>query len=147
MGYRSEVTAYFYITQPQQENAAEEHKKATALFDLWWQAVEADPMFVDNFGGCVRTTADGGRLFQMGDVKWYDSYPDVRWFEDMKQRYVDELVDNETMDGGSQLNKWFCAEFVRIGENYEDVVTEYHGYSPEYRVNVQREISVDIPNN
>lgn len=142
MGYRSDVTAIFYVSKA--PNVPEEtYKKALALFDLWWHAVEQEQMFIDGFGGSVKTREPGERLFEFDCVKWYDSYPEVQWFNSLKGRFQDELCDNAELDGGSGVNKWFCAEFVRIGENYEDVVTEYHGYSTEYRVNVHREITVD----
>jgi hypothetical protein len=98
MGYRSDVVAVFYTNEPD---------------DL-----AAIKLFVDeNIPEIFRNEDDmsvfsHGIKFDFSDVKWYPSYPDVKAFEDAFNKFV-ELSNSE----GSN---WMC-EFVRIGEELEDI--------------------------
>jgi len=124
MGCRSNVTAYFYLTSSTINDVT--RNKAMALFKLWWAAVKEDPMYAENFAPHFTETPNG-LLYEEGDTKWYESYPDVIWFNALVRRYQDELIDNVKLDGGSGLNTWFCYEFVRLGEESNDIEQEACG--------------------
>ena len=64
-------------------------------------------------------------------VKWYDEYPEVIAFN----RFVDLLqelspyyeVENKDEEGhvtGVSKESAWCYEFIRVGENYEDIETD-----------------------
>ena len=64
--------------------------------------------------------------------KWYSSYPEV-----LAWRAVLELVE----EMGGSLN----AEFVRVGENSDDIETEYLGANPQYHLSTHTAITSDLP--
>lgn len=68
--------------------------------------------------------------FEVADVKWYDSYPDVIRFTTM----LEEIGDIEGLN----------YEFIRVGEEVDDVVTQEGGACVEYILTVTREIQVDL---
>ena len=75
---------------------------------------------------------DGKRVleFKMEDVKWYESYSEVK-------RFMTMLDDIGEIKG---LNY----EFVRVGEEVEDIETKSEGNYPEYILSVTRSIEVDL---
>lgn len=138
MGYRSEVAAMFYVRNSM-DNTDEQIAKATALFDLWWQA---------NMDGCSEWSSEdfeqskGCRKLHCHDVKWYDSYPEVQWFNEFSKKFMEELCDNSELDGGSGLNKCFAYEFARMGEELVD--NEYvRSDDADWRLSISRSINVD----
>jgi len=68
--------------------------------------------------------------FKMEDVKWYDNYPDVKLFMAM----LEDIVDIEG----------FNYEFIRIGEDANDVDDQHGGECVECILSVTREIQVDL---
>jgi hypothetical protein len=66
-------------------------------------------------------------------VKWYETYEDVCWWEDL-------LADARDQDGMG-----ICTEFVRIGEDAEDNHAEYSGDECGYFLSIAREIYADFP--
>jgi len=133
MGYRSEVGALFYVRD------TSDNAKAKAIFDMWWQAnMENCPSDrIDEF-----FREDNGWRFHAVDIKWYGSYADVTWFNNMAQRFLDELCHNQQLDGGSGLNKSFAYEFARVGEELDD--NEYdRSEDAEWRLSVQRSLMFD----
>lgn len=139
MGYRSDVGAVFYVNDAFYVDAAarkELFERAKVMFDLWMQAnMENCPEF---FKGNFERT-DGQLKFYAEDVKWYDGYEDVDWFNNFDKKFRDELCDNEQLDGGSGLNRCFGCEFVRIGEDLNDIVYESSLHS-DNRLGINREM-------
>lgn len=141
MGYSSDLAVYFYVVDSKD---AEGSNRAKAMLKLWWSAVKSDPMFVDNFSNPdYYEETDSSILFRINDVKWYDEYPDVQWFTKMSNKYIKNFCENEELDGGSGLHNFFCYEFVRLGQNYEDIAFDYRGYGCESRLSVYRSIEVN----
>ena len=68
--------------------------------------------------------------FKMEDVKWYANYPYVKLFMAM----LEDIVDIEG----------FNYEFIRIGEDANDVDDQHGGECVEYILSVTREIQVDL---
>ena len=103
MGYRSDVMAVFYTYDP-------DEFPAIKLFideniPEWFRGDEYMSTFVGQQGKLH------GVKFSMPDVKWYESYPDVKGFEEAVRKF------EKLSDGG---DKWLW-EFVRLGEEVEDV--------------------------
>jgi hypothetical protein len=143
MGYRSNIAAYFYVRQPYKstQEGIDSYERAKGLFKVWWDGVCADPMYVTEFKRYAEVT-EAGVLFRLDDVKWCDSYPDVQWFMQMMQRYRDDFIDNEELDGGSEVWKHFCMEYAVVGENYDDCTLGQEGYLCDFRLNISREIQI-----
>jgi hypothetical protein len=84
------------------------------------------------FGICMEwVEADRVLKFRMGDVKWYPSYADVQKFEAMLEEFGGDIPG-------------YCTEFVRIGEESDDVEQRQTGDNNEYYLQVRREIDCNI---
>lgn len=71
--------------------------------------------------------------FYASDVKWYESYPDVQGHEKLRALAL-EWFDEEDVG----------VNFIRIGEELEDIVEEYEGHLADWTdLRVHR--SIDIP--
>lgn len=125
MGYRSEVTAVFYVREA----------KHFPILKLW--LTSNFPM--SEFSDSVRWF-DRGMIFEAQSVKWYDDYNDVKAFNAAVDRYL-ELVN---ADRANDDTPTFLYEFVRLGENYEDIVTEYEGFDCECILGVTRSITCEV---
>jgi len=120
MGYRSDVKILFYPDTQEDFH----------VFKLWLdERLPGEPYEVYS-GKYV--------LFEFNDVKWYTSYPDVAKFREA----INECY---TLFDGDEGRPLVHHEFVRIGEESDDIEQEY---SPDcsYWLQVHREIIVSIPN-
>ena len=125
MGYRSDVSAAFYVNTRFKED---------------WPTLK---LFVDeNFPEALKESlrlVEGryhvGYLFEEQHVKWYDSYPEVVAFTKFVDAYT-TLADGE---GGPS----WAYDFIRIGEDYEDIETVYSAGSDNV-LSVVRSIEVDM---
>ena len=72
--------------------------------------------------------------FNWWDVKWYDSYPEVAYWENLIGLFEDSF-------GTTSLSM----ELTLVGESIDDNRTEYMGTDCEYRMNISREITKDLP--
>jgi hypothetical protein len=127
MGYRSDVTAVFYVSKAEQ----------FPLLKLW--LTENFPM--DTFHDCIRWF-DRGMVLEDRHVKWYSDYDEVKAFDKAAENFK-ELV--EDFDNSPVENKpAFCYEFIRVGENYDDVETEYCGDHGEFMLGLNRTITVEV---
>lgn len=121
MGYRSDVAAAFYVKDV----------KHFSVLKLW-----LDENFpVDVFYNDIRWF-ERGMLVNCLNVKWYDSYSDVQAFDDAVEKYL-ALMELDASDDPPV----FSYEFVRVGENYEDIETTYEGVDCECLLGVTREIT------
>ena len=120
MGYRSDIAAAFYAA----------NKKDFPVIKLW--LMENFP--VDTFHDNIQWF-DRGLIVQDSHTKWYDSYPEVAAFDEAAFKFRTMFCsDNENTARGAY-------EFVRIGENYDDVETEYSG-DCDYMIDVVRTIQI-----
>lgn len=87
----------------------------------------------DEFGDPYMKWQDNDRVlkFSLEDVKWYPDYPDVQMFENMLIAFDGEI-------------EGYCTEFVRIGEESDDVEDRYTGDNRQYYLHVRREIDCNI---
>jgi hypothetical protein len=75
-----------------------------------------------------------GYMFEDSDVKWYPSYPEVVAFNAFVSNFL-ELAEQEEI-------QW-AYEFVRIGEESDDV-EETHSDHADYQLSVVRSINSEF---
>ena len=121
MGYRSAVHALFYTTK----------KEDLPVLKLYMD--ENYPKDLHDLEG-VSSNRIYGYEMVYEDVKWYESYDDVKAFNAFKAKYL-ALIDEQ-----EEGKKWKF-EFVRIGEDIEDVELEQH--DSECVLSVIRSIDAD----
>ena len=126
MGYRSDVVAVFYTYDPMEYPAMklfiDEHVPDVFRTDEYMRVFES------NSGNNLR-----GIKFTMNGWKWYESYPEIRGFEQAIETFEAISVSG---------SKWYW-EFVRLGEEVEDV-DEKQGYNSENLLYVVRSIESDV---
>lgn len=124
MGYRSDVAAVFYVKDT----------KHFPLLKLW-----LDENFPTNtFHEYIRWF-DRGMIFEESSTKWYDDYEEVKSFNAAERKFL-ELVRTSSDPSAPK----FCYEFIRIGENYDDIEDLQDGDDCEYILGVNRSIAIDI---
>jgi hypothetical protein len=107
MGYRSEVA---YVIKF--EDIAQRDAFVTLVL------AKNDPIVTEAINDTTHDQTDDPVItFKAGDVKWYDSYPDVQVHHQM-MRDATELYDAE----------W---RFVRIGEETTDIEVQEEGHEFE----------------
>jgi hypothetical protein len=130
MGYRSDVTMIMYPSA--------DHRDKFALLKLY-----VDENLPDEF----KVVGEGDRRYlhcYIDGVKWYDSYEEVdtysKLFSEWDEMFADP--DDPSAKEGLQADTIFQYEFMRIGEDYEDV--EYHqSYGADHVLNMSREVYID----
>lgn len=146
MGYTSDVVAVFYTTSnPKNEQA---HKRNEAKLKLFMEenfpAEWKKPEWAGESEGLTMLENDTGTIyeFQVTSVKWYEGYESVRKFDEFWDRFValadGEGEDDESKDDNQEPPEWAC-EFVRLGENDDDVETKASDEA-EYVLQVSRTI-------
>ena len=124
MGYRSDVTVVVYPDDRDQD-------KYNTLKVLMGTTFKEVP-----FDDCVNWHDDKCALvYNITDMKWYDSYPEVQAF----LRMLASLA-GETEDGIGGYNY----ETVRLGEDADDTEQSQGGDYIEYCLSVTRDVSVDL---
>jgi hypothetical protein len=131
MGYRSDLMVLIY---PDVENAEDESVKYEQLKVLMATTFKD---VVGEFVNPCMTWMDADRVlkFDISDVKWYPSYPYVRMFEDMLTAF--KGYDDEGIKG-------YCTEFIRIGEDSNDVEEVHTGDNNHYYLQVRRTIDCNV---
>lgn len=124
MGYRSAVAAVFYVSEA----------KHFPMLKLWLDENFPIKEFDENIRWFTR-----GMIFECDDVKWYESYPDVQAFDAAQDKFID-LCNAEVSEGTPTFNY----EFIRIGEDYDDVDVTREGIAGEYLLEVSRSISMEV---
>ena len=126
MGYRSEVA--YQIVFKDRETTNKFIARIMMLGGYERKALEE----------CQIEVLDNGREecfinFYASDVKWYDDYPDVQGHEKLRELAL-EWFDHDDVG----------VNFIRIGEEIEDIVEEYEGELADWtELRVSR--SIEIP--
>jgi hypothetical protein len=122
MGYRSDVALYMYAKRVEDAPAIKLWLKENFPVEHW----EED----------IRWT-DKGMLLEVQQVKWYDDYDDVKRVDHAMDDFEDLFVaiGKDTPEG--------AYEFVRIGEDMEDMVHRGRG-DIDYVLTVDRRIIVEV---
>lgn len=120
MGYRSEVAIKVY---GEAENMVAFKKAYDEALD---KLPEVEQGYIDDL---MRDNERNGFddnvfTFHADYIKWYDEYPNVQFFIGLLD-LVDELGVN--------------SEFIRVGEDYDDIETDYQG-DCEYMLGIKRMI-------
>jgi hypothetical protein len=119
MGYRSDVALAFYA----------DNDENWPPMRLWLNAYKPRSIEADSYRD------DEGKhriIVQFFSVKWYESYGDV---QEIMTWYTEYISNFEGIGG--------CSEYVRLGEEVDDIVTEYNGDNVQYILGVMRDISID----
>jgi hypothetical protein len=124
MGYRSDIAAVFYAADV----------KDFAAIKLWLD--ENFPKSLRDYAGVVQWF-NKGMSFESSGIKWYDSYPDVIAFDKAAEEFIDLFcTGREDVPIGAY-------EFVRIGEDYEDMDVVREG-EHEYVLEINRSVSIGV---
>jgi hypothetical protein len=129
MGYRSNLMVLIYPDVPTVDDEQEKYDQLKVLMGTTFKAVS------DEFGDPYMVWMDADRVlkFDLPDVKWYPSYPDVQMFEGMLVAF------SEDGDVGG-----YCTEFVRVGEESDDTEERHTGDNNQYYLQVRREIDCNV---
>jgi hypothetical protein len=130
MGYRSDVMVLIYPDVDKQEDEAAKYEQLKLLMGTTFKDV------TDVFGEDMTWHDDEHVLkFAIEDVKWYPSFSDVQSFEAM----LHALKGYDDAD-----IKGYCTEFVRIGEDSNDVEEVHTGDNNQYYLSVRRTIECNV---
>ena len=121
MGYRSDVSTVIYGDNRSPEKYALLKTLMNTTFKVAYDSWSADAIWHD-----TKHVLE----FHIEDVKWYESYPDVMAFTTM-------LENLREIEG-------YNYEFVRVGEDDNDIDRQSEGNQCEYLINVCRSIEVDL---
>ena len=126
MGYRSDVTIIAYPNKG--------HADKFAALKLY-----VDENLPDEFD----VIGEGDRRYlhcRIEGVKWYDSYEEVDAYNKAFNEWDDVFPSAGYLKSDESM---FHYEFMRIGEEYEDV--EYHSsYGSDHALNMSREVYIDL---
>lgn len=135
MGYRSDVMALIYPDAcVSDEQKLEKYEQLKVLMATTFKSVS------DEFGDPYMEWVDDKCVlqFDISDVKWYPSYPDVRMFAQMMDSF------NGMDDGGDGEIPGYCTEFVRVGEDTGDEEEVHTGDNNQYYLSVRRSIDCNL---
>ena len=125
MGYRSEVMAAFYTTNK------EDAPMLKLFIEENWPKEGNLPAYE-----WLKSDKYFGIIFHEEDVKWYESFPDVQAFDAFAEKFM-EIAEEE-----NRKLSW-SYEFVRIGEEYQDIETKGTYFSDNI-LSVSRAIMVNV---
>ena len=140
MGYRSTVayTIRFTPNYPEADTPDElAHKLAKESFYTFLAEAKGKLSGAVNDESTIVDESNMAINFFASDVKWYESYEDVKVHEDLQQLSKD-WVDME--------NKHIGGIFMRIGEEMDDIVQEGWGEHDWDWMDIARTINVDWEN-
>ena len=131
MGYRSSVVCLMYGNNDIGDN--------TIVKEFVRSRVEAYTSKRVEVGNYIRDAFnyDGwGVKFECQDWKWYESYPDIIFLEQLFDEFEELVI------GDDRSETSYALEFVRIGEDTDDIEERMRG-AIEGRLYITRCISVD----
>ena len=123
MGYRSDVAVVIYGDG----RDAEKYELIKTLMNTAFKDVLIDFKSNAEWHDNAHTNV---LEFKLEDVKWYDNHPEVQRFMHM----LDEIGDIEGLN----------YEFLRVGEDADDIESKSEGQYIEYILSVTRSIRVDL---
>ena len=124
MGYRSDVTIVMYPKR----------KEDFAALKLY-----ADETFPDKFEVHERDEGDKYLLLEIDSIKWYEGYEEVDVYTRAFSKW-DTMFRDEAEPDDEPL---FHYEFVRLGEDYEDIVYD-RSVDSDMILNIERRAYVSI---
>ena len=121
MGYRSTIAVAIYGT----DRDADQYGALKTLMNTTFKEA-----YAENDAYAEWLDDKYVLMFRFEDVKWYETYEDVIRFTTMLTE-IEELGD-------------YNFEFVRVGEDADDIETRHGGNDCEYILSVTRTIQVDL---
>jgi hypothetical protein len=128
MGYRSNLMVLIYPEVPTVDGEQEKYDQLKVLMGTTFKHV-SDSHFRENMTWLDK---DHVLKFDIHDVKWYPDYSDVQMFEAMLNTFASEEIEG------------YCTEYVRVGEESEDVEERHTGETNQYYLQVRREIDCNV---
>lgn len=127
MGYRSNVMALIYPEAQSKLGEKAAYEQLKVLMGTTFKDVS------DEFGDPYMVWLDREYVlrFDIPDVKWYPSYPDVQMFSQMLSAFEGDIPG-------------YCTEFVRVGEDSNDIETEFTGEDCQHYLSVRTSIDCNI---
>ena len=129
MGYRSDVGLVFYTTA--------EEELPFGNIKLWFDENFPKKEAVDEWGANITYGTDYVYV-KYDDVKWYESYEHPQEV----QRAIVAFTEAFAGDEDNPVHKYANYDYVRIGEEDNDVDVDYSDYS-DYRLRCMRALSLD----
>ena len=126
MGYRSDVTALFYVKD----------KEHFPILKLWLTANFPVDVFKENI-----RWFDRGMVFEETNTKWYPDYDEVKAFDEAVEKYS-ALMNMDTASEDSP--PIYAYEFVRLGENDDDIEINQEGEDCDFLLDVERRITCEV---
>ncbi len=134
MGYRSQVKALIYPDAPEdpmsvtnvQDYYTEKYELLKTLMKTTFGHLTDDGAWLAN--GFEFDDKRDRLIFAAEDVKWYESYSEIAAFH----KFLDDVTE-----------LGYCTEFIRIGEETDDIQQDFTGTNIEYRLSVSRSIEID----
>ena len=126
MGYRSDVTIAMY---PKKE-------EDYAMLKLF-----VDENLPDKFEEHWHQQADEVfryLLLKLESIKWYGDYPEVAVYTNTFLNWEDTFKDKDDLDA-----PLFHFEFMRLGENLDDITHEISSYAKGI-LNLERKVYIEI---
>lgn len=133
MGYRSDVKIVFYLTKGTHDTPPTEDNPLVPFAALKFWFEETYPVAEAKGEWCAEI--DYGEdyvLVSYHDVKWYEGFGHVNVVEEAFAKFSDTFRSDERDHRGQY-------EFVRIGEEYDDIRLESSSYN-DHRIAVERSI-------
>ena len=126
MGYRSNLVALIYPDTGTKHEDKELYEALKTLMNTAFKEV------ADTFSDDMEWHDDLSCLkFDIKDAKWYESYPEVQAFHRMMEFFRD-------------AEHGYCTEFIRLGEDTDDVEAYETGRNVNGWMHVRREIECDV---
>jgi hypothetical protein len=132
MGYRSNVVCLMYGNNDIGDNTIVKEfvrSRVEAYSD------SAHPEAADHVRNSFNYNG-WGVMFKADDWKWYDNYPDIQFLENLFDEFEELLI------GDDASNTSYALEFVRLGEESDDIEERMRG-AVEGRTWINRCIEVD----
>jgi len=137
MGYRSNLMVLIYPDVDKVEDEVEDEEAKYEQLKLLMGTTFKDVSDADGFGEYMTWMhKEHVLMFKLDDVKWYPTYPDVQMFENMLSAF-------KCYDEDSDI-KGYCTEYVRIGEDNDDVDEVHTGHNNHYYLSVRRSIDCNV---
>jgi hypothetical protein len=123
MGYRSDVMAIFYTSGHKEPDVEARNRAMLDMFmrENFPEKEVKDTKMIDDDG--LHRVEAGNRLvweFRATSVKWYESYPEVVAFDAFWEKFC-QTADGEVEEGSEDEPVLWACEFIRIGENTDDI--------------------------
>jgi hypothetical protein len=123
MGYRSQVSSIIYESKEKLDAFKDKNKGLLTMLEDEFNDGSLKYIETPEYNFIYLQSSDGW--------KWYDSFKEVKGWHDLMDKADEDKL---------------AVEFVRIGEDYEDIETDYRGDSDllNYYLSVERFVEANF---